>query len=249
MFPHPSTPSADRVPDEYTTMQPSPDSTPAPSPMRGGLTAGVALAYAAAGGIHLAVGAQHLGLDRRHAAFFLLVGAWQLGWGILTRRRPSRTTHLLGAGGTLGLVIVWAASRTTGLPAFLGSAGPEPVGSLDLIALGLETGIVVGSTVLARRAGLPQVLRSRWIAASARGAGILLVAALVGSLVLWGPGEQAHDHGPPDAAARHVEITVHRNPDEVTDGEVPSPSEPPTPTPEDAETHPHGDDRPHDHTS
>ena len=77
----------------------------------------VALASVFAGGIHLAVTAEHLEHWWVYGAFFIVTGLFQVafaaGWVL---RRPTWPVALTGIVVNLGIVLVWVASRTTGLP-------------------------------------------------------------------------------------------------------------------------------------
>ena len=111
----------------------------------------VALASVFAGGIHLAVTAEHLEHWWVYGAFFIVTGLFQVafaaGWVL---RRPTWPVALTGIVVNLGIVLVWVASRTTGLPvtppeditSHVGTHEIEAVGPADLAATGAELVIV-----------------------------------------------------------------------------------------------------------
>lgn len=93
-----------------------------------------ALLTAAAAAIHFAVTPEHFDEDWVFGVFFV-VSAWsQLLWALLVTRSDDRRLLMAGAVGNAAIALVWAASRTTGLP-----VGPEPgaaeaVGLVDVLA-------------------------------------------------------------------------------------------------------------------
>lgn len=91
---------------------------------------------AAAGAIHLALAGDHFDEEARHGAFFLAVGAFQVGWAVAVLVRPTRRVVLLGL---LNLVVVgvWVVSRTVGIDNV-----DEGVALPDALATGLELAIV-----------------------------------------------------------------------------------------------------------
>src|SRR5215471_899329 len=73
------------------------------------LTLGAAL-------IHLVVAPEHFRQYAPVGLFFLVVGCAQILFGIEVVRRPTRTLALVVGCGSLTLVGLWFASRTSGLP-------------------------------------------------------------------------------------------------------------------------------------
>ncbi len=97
-----------------------------------------AMSAAAAGFVHFAVAPEHFAEWWGFGTFFVLCGEAQLGWALLVRRAPGRPALAVGSVGSLLLIALWAASRTSGLP-----FGPDPgvreaVGTTDLLAIALE---------------------------------------------------------------------------------------------------------------
>jgi hypothetical protein len=104
-----------------------------------------AVASIAAGVIHALVVPEHLEEWWLFGTFFVVCAVFQLAWGVAWSDSPSRGLAAAAIVGNGAMVAVWAASRTTGLP-----VGPEPwmaesIGSLDLLATGLELFIVVAA--------------------------------------------------------------------------------------------------------
>jgi hypothetical protein len=97
-----------------------------------------------AGAIHLAVLPEHISESLLFAGFFLGSGFFQIATGFALRSRRSPRLVALVAAVNAGIVVLWALSRTKGLP-----LGPEPwtaesVGALDVIATACEVGVIVG---------------------------------------------------------------------------------------------------------
>ena len=111
------------------------------------------IALAAAGGIHLAVAPAHLNESLAHGGFFIAVAGLQLAQAALFALRPSRSLSFAIVTTNLLVLMVWAVSRTTGLPFGPDAGRPEPAGSHDLAAVLLETVVVVTAVRGIRRGG------------------------------------------------------------------------------------------------
>lgn len=112
----------------------------------------VALLSLGAAAIHAAVIGEHFKQYALFGAFFAIVAALQLAWGVLVVGRPSATVYLAGALGNGLVVVLWVISRSTGLP-----LGPEPwsaeeITVIDAVATVYEAVAVVGALVLLTRA-------------------------------------------------------------------------------------------------
>jgi hypothetical protein len=140
----------------------------------------------AAGAIHFAFAPTHWADRASHGAFFLGVGALQVGWAVAVLVRPSRRLALAGVL-QLAVVTVWVASRTVGAP---GTNGTEAVGFPDALASAFEVGI-------AALAGLAwwrrPVVRLRPLVVSA--AAVLVAGTTLVSLTPRYAGAGAHTHG------------------------------------------------------
>jgi len=106
------------------------------------------LLSAGAASIHFVVISEHFKEWWGLGAFFATVGMAQLGWALLAVIVPSRRLIALGAIGNLIIVVIWAASRTSGLPFGPTPWQAEPIGFADLVATSLEAAIVLGAISL-----------------------------------------------------------------------------------------------------
>lgn len=177
----------------------------------------LALTSAAAAAIHFAVTGDHFEEALLAGLFFSVVAWGQAIWSGLAVLAPSRGVLLVGALGNLGVVGIWAASRTTGVPIGPNAWTAEKVGAADLLATALELVIVVGCLLLI--AGHPRGRRDgQW-----GGPGPLLVfgvaLAVLTSWTIATGGDHAHvgaaashshnesashgAHAPPPSGARH----------------------------------------------
>jgi hypothetical protein len=127
----------------------------------------IAFASVLAGAIHLAVAPEHFEEWWLYGVFFVVTGLFQLAYATPVLRRATPLVALTGIVVNLGIVLIWVASRTTGLPitppedgaAHEGGhvAGPIPlegahpvvaghgveaVGAADLVATGAELLVV-----------------------------------------------------------------------------------------------------------
>lgn len=109
-----------------------------------------ALASVFAGGIHLAVTPEHLQHWWVYGSFFIVTGLFQVAFAGRVLWRPTWLVALTGIVVNLGIVLIWVASRTTGLPitppeditSHEGSHAIEAVGPADLAATGAELVVV-----------------------------------------------------------------------------------------------------------
>lgn len=135
----------------------------------------------AAAGVHAAVFPHHLEESLVVGAFFLLVTLAQAAWACLvTLDATSRRLLVAGIAGSIGLVALWAVSRTTGLPFGLGR---EAVGGWDVASGIWELAVVAACLVGLRRPRSERALvmgdlgRTAWAWASLSGV-VLLVLTL-----------------------------------------------------------------------
>jgi hypothetical protein len=107
-----------------------------------GTAALVALATGA-GAIHLAVAADHLREYVPYGVFFLCLGTAQVSWAMwISLRSPSRRALVGAAAASAGVVVLWALSRTVGLPLGPAPGVAEAVGLPDLGATAFEVLLV-----------------------------------------------------------------------------------------------------------
>jgi hypothetical protein len=140
----------------------------------------------AVGLIHVVAAAQHLEEYVLYAVFFDLLAVAQFAWGFALYRSPSRRLLHLGAAMSLGVVALWIASRTTGLPIGPEPWTPESIGTLDLIATADElvlTVLIAFELRAARRSSLGRVSRQL---ATAMGLCLILLSSLAATLPAHG---------------------------------------------------------------
>jgi hypothetical protein len=98
-----------------------------------------ALGTAGAAAIHFAVATPHVHEWWGFGAFFIASGWAQLGWAALAPRRSGRPFLWTGLAGNLAVVVVWAVSRTWGLPFGPDPGEAEAIGAPDVVATALES--------------------------------------------------------------------------------------------------------------
>jgi hypothetical protein len=100
--------------------------------------------------IHAVVAVPHFHEYVPYGVAFTVLAAAQAGWGVLVSCRP--TVRWLGAGMlvSVGVIAVWAISRTVGLPLGPEAGSPEPVGFADVGATLDELALVMLAAALLR---------------------------------------------------------------------------------------------------
>jgi hypothetical protein len=94
--------------------------------------------------IHSAEIAPHFEQYWLYGVLFAITTVLQALWAALVYRGPlSRRVLILGAAGNVALIVVWAISRTVGLPVGPLTSGPEAVGVLDVLSKLDELGAAV----------------------------------------------------------------------------------------------------------
>ena len=146
----------------------------------------IALASIAAGAINIAVAATFASADAQTHAFFGVVGAAQVVWGLLALVWAPRWWLALGALGNAAVVATWLISRTVGLPIGQFAHLVLPVGFTDGLATILEAATAIGAAVLVVRAS-----GATRAAATVRSFA-LAAAVLIGALGLTGVLSQTH---------------------------------------------------------
>jgi hypothetical protein len=104
---------------------------------------------AGAGVIHAIVIPSHLTEAVLYGAFFAGLAVAQLGWAVLLVVRPKPWVLAAGIAGNLGVVALWAVTRTAGIPIGVAAGQREAVGALDMTCGLLELGVVACCAVLA----------------------------------------------------------------------------------------------------
>lgn len=122
---------------------------------------------------HAAVSEQHFDEATLLGGFFLFLAVAQTGYAAVLLAVPTRWVVELGVLANLGIVCLWAWTRTAGIPFGIAGGGREAVGVIDLVATGLEVLCVLSGALLVYRAtgGRPspeEVPASRWDTSSVR---------------------------------------------------------------------------------
>jgi hypothetical protein len=101
----------------------------------------------ATGIIHVEAAVGHTKESRLYVVLFVLLAIAQFAWGVFIFRSPAPALLVAGAVVSLGVVVFWALSRTTGVPFGPEPWKPEEVGPFDLIATADEVmlAFLVGS--------------------------------------------------------------------------------------------------------
>jgi hypothetical protein len=97
-----------------------------------------ALALVVTAVIHLAVVPEHLREWPLAAAFFVGLSVVELVLAVAVLRSESRSVFLAGSAISAASAVLWAASRTVGLPVGPEAFSPEAVATPDLVATALE---------------------------------------------------------------------------------------------------------------
>ena len=113
----------------------------------------LALLSGSAAVIHFGVFGEHMREYWLLGIFFVIAGAFQMGWALLAFTAPGKYLLLVGAAVNATIIVVWALSRTVGLPAAIVHEGIEPIGFPDAVATVYEAILVIGALVLLRRPG------------------------------------------------------------------------------------------------
>lgn len=109
-----------------------------------------AAASAVAALVHLRVMPEHFRESWMYGTFFLGAALSQLGFAGWLVARPTRTLLRIGIGGNVAIVVLWAVTRTVGVPLGPGQGATEGIGELDLVAT-ISEAVLVGAAVMALR--------------------------------------------------------------------------------------------------
>jgi hypothetical protein len=109
--------------------------TPAPMLVAAALSGAAAL-------IHVAVCPEHFEEGLVYGVFFAVSAGCQLGWSGLVATRYTSRLAPTGLLGNTAIVLLWAVTRTVGIPLGPESGEVERVGVLDLLCAGCEIGVV-----------------------------------------------------------------------------------------------------------
>ncbi len=133
---------------------------PGDGDVRVAIRAPAAVLSLGAAAIHFSVIGEHLHEFPLYGILFVLVAWFQAWWAVQYVARPSTRLEVLAITVDLGVVIVWAWSRTIGLPVAPAPGGAEAVGTADVIATVFELALVAVLAEVVRlgaweRAGRP----------------------------------------------------------------------------------------------
>jgi hypothetical protein len=149
-----------------------------------------------AGLVHLAVVQEHLEEWWLYGVFFAAVGTAQIGWALAALARDRAPLLRTVVFGNLAVVVLWAVTRTVGLP-----VGPEPwaaeaAGRADVLCSLLEVA-VAGALLAAARYAVQPAATGRPVvrAVTLLFAGALAVSAVTTPALAATPaGGHAHHH-------------------------------------------------------
>jgi hypothetical protein len=111
-----------------------------------------------AAAIHFAVIGEHFAEWWAFGLAFAVLGWFQVVWPFAYLERPTMNLAWLAIGVNLATVLVWAWSRTAGLPVGPEPGMPEAVGAPDLVATAFEVVLVlglIGTRLLPARSSAP----------------------------------------------------------------------------------------------
>ncbi|HEX4654764.1 MAG TPA: hypothetical protein VH274_03360 [Mycobacteriales bacterium] len=101
--------------------------------------------------IHVAVCPEHFREGTVYGLFFAVSAGCQLGWSALVLARPAGWNATTGLLGNAAIVMLWAVTRTVGIPLGPAAGDVERVGVLDLLCAGCEIGVVTLCVVAIRQ--------------------------------------------------------------------------------------------------
>ncbi|MEX2557171.1 MAG: hypothetical protein WEB06_16270 [Actinomycetota bacterium] len=137
--------------------------------------------------VHAWVVRSHLTHWWAYGAFFAVLAIAQAGYAVLVIRRPTRRLALAGMGTTAAVLVLYAWSRTIGVPIGPHAGRPEPVGTPDLLAAAAELALIVSLLFVGRTGSAePRFQTGRW------GLGLVVVALSAAGLA----GPVGHHNAP-----------------------------------------------------
>ncbi|MGH3271204.1 MAG: hypothetical protein ACRDN1_19415, partial [Trebonia sp.] len=160
-----------------------------PATARPYLLGGLAALSVGGAAIHFAVVFEHFAEYTLYGVFFLVISWAQLIWPAVLLWRPSRLWLSLGIAGNAIIIVVYALSRTAGLPFGPDLHSPESVGALDVMSCVLEFGLIVGCAALLWRPSLAdRPVARRGAVASAAALVAVPVVVIAASTAVMTPG-------------------------------------------------------------
>jgi hypothetical protein len=109
-----------------------------------GIALPVAVASQVAGLIHLAFVGEHIHEYVPFGLFFLVSGLFQIVWAVMVFSPRSPTFFVVGLVANAATAILWAVSRTAGLPIGPEHWSPEAIGVPDVACTIFEAIVVAG---------------------------------------------------------------------------------------------------------
>ena len=114
-----------------------------------------------AGVLHLIACQDHFHEWWGYGVFFLVVALCQFAGGTMLLARRSDQLCWVGVAGTIVVLVVWAVSRTWGVPIGPEGDGPEPLGLLDGLCVAAEVAAAACMLRILARPGLPRARQYR----------------------------------------------------------------------------------------
>jgi hypothetical protein len=123
----------------------------------------VAALVCVGGLIHIGAAVDHFDESPFYTLSFATLATVQLTWAAVILRCPSRRALLFGCVLNVGVIGVWAASRTVGLPVGPRAWVPEAVGMADLLETAgeLVTVIAIWSVLMSARIAIARGVAER----------------------------------------------------------------------------------------
>jgi len=158
-----------------------------------------------AGLVHVAAFREHLDHWLPAGIFFAVTAFVQIGWGLAALARDRAPYPLTFIALNIGVVALWAVTRTTGLPTGPEAGAAEPVGTADGLCMVLQ-GLIVMSLLVAvgtARTAAPPGARTtdtgrprpaRFLVGLAAGA-VVMSALATPAMAATEAGKYARSHG------------------------------------------------------
>jgi hypothetical protein len=141
-------------------------SRPGPSPQPAGYTTSETVVLLVAGVafmgglIHTGAAVDHFGEFPLYTLVFGVLATVQIAWAAMILWRPSRRVLLFGCAFNIGVIGLWVASRTVGVPIAPRAWVPEAVGVADLVETVGEVVTVIAALSVAMS---PSLLVARYM--------------------------------------------------------------------------------------
>jgi hypothetical protein len=103
-----------------------------------GWSGAIAVSSVIAGAVHLSVIREHFHEALLYGWFFLVLTFLQFGFAVWVVWRPCPALFRAGGLASLAVVLLWLATRTTGIPLGPAAGETEPFGVLDVVASAAE---------------------------------------------------------------------------------------------------------------